>query len=125
MNYLDFLFEIACKMEPVGHARLAACIVKKGVILGFGKNRYKTHPLQAKFAKNEKSIYLHAEIAAIVDALRRYEPEDIQWSTLYLVRAKKTQGIWGSGYALPCSGCTQALGSFGIVDWRYTIEGDY
>lgn len=43
---------------------------KRGNILSIGKNSYiKTHPLQAKYAKQQGEdykVYLHAEIHAIV-----------------------------------------------------------
>jgi deoxycytidylate deaminase len=96
-------------------AKLAASIVIKNEIISIGTNRLKSHPLQAKFGKNRYCIYIHAEIDAIVKALKLIKPEELKKATLYVARTKQSRtGEQVSGLAKPCAGCMQAIASFGI-----------
>jgi deoxycytidylate deaminase len=121
--YIDILKRIAKDVSPVGNQRLAACLVKNNKIIAFGYNKNKTHPLQHKFRKNIHSIYLHAEIDAIKNALRELPTEALEGTTLYIARVKKdgTEGM-----AKPCGnhhkGCTFALETFGVSKVIYTTE---
>lgn len=92
-------------------ARLGAILVKDGVIIGKGKNTRRSHPLQFRFSKSSVKISLHAEIAAIADALRKYDEEDLKGSTIYVARILKSGS---TGKAKPCSVCQEALKHFGI-----------
>jgi tRNA(Arg) A34 adenosine deaminase TadA len=123
-NFISVLKKISQDIECVGNQTLAACVVKRNKIISFGHNKNKTHPLQNKFNKHPQAIYLHAEIDAIKNALKRVSVEDLVGSTLYIVRTKKDGS---EGLAKPCSGCMQAIESFGISKVIYTsnIEGKY
>ncbi|NDB61641.1 hypothetical protein EB001_24855, partial [bacterium] len=48
--------------------RFAAAVVYRNKIVSVGYNRRKSHPFQAKFAKNPEAIFLHAEVHAIKNA---------------------------------------------------------
>jgi tRNA(Arg) A34 adenosine deaminase TadA len=123
-NFISILKKITKDIECVGNQTLAACVVKRNKIISFGHNKNKTHPLQNKFTKHPEAIYLHAEIDAIKNALKRVSTEDLMGSTLYVVRTKKNGS---EGMAKPCKGCMQAIESFGIAEVVYTsnIEGQY
>ena len=73
IKYLSVLEKMAEAVPAASHrglrARLAACVVYKRDIVSFGINQLKSHPFQAKFSKNEDSIFLHAETDAIKNAL--------------------------------------------------------
>ena len=114
---LDELLLIADAGEGAGKHKLAAALVKRNRVLGVGLNRSKTHPLQAKFGKNEQSIHLHAEIDAIKNALKRHTVDELVGSTLMVARIKK-DGTPGS--ACPCSGCQRAIIHFGIKEVIHT-----
>lgn len=111
--------KISQDIECVGNQTLAACVVKRNKIISFGHNKNKTHPLQNKFNKHPQAIYLHAEIDAIKNALKRASVEDLVGSTLYIVRTKKDGS---EGLAKPCSGCMQAIESFNIGKVIYTTN---
>ena len=99
------------KNNPTDLNRMGAVIVKKKRILGEGVNSRKTHPLQFAFSKSHLKISLHAEISAIVDALRRNEKEDLRGATIFVARVLKD----GSrAKAKPCSICQRALDAYGI-----------
>ncbi len=124
LSFISILKKINQDIECVGNQTLAACVVKRNKIISFGHNKNKTHPLQNKFTKHPEAIYLHAEIDAIKNALKRVSTEDLLGSTLYVVRTKKDGS---EGLAKPCKGCMQAIESFGISKVVYTtnIEGQY
>lgn len=107
--------------------RLASAIVKKRKILGYGINSYKkTHPLQAKFKKNDAAIYLCAETACIINSSKRFNPNELVGSTIYIVRIKYTDAARQNittGLAYPCIGCQKRIKEAGISKFVYTTEG--
>jgi len=125
---INNLFRLAQDIEPIKSSRLAACLVLKNNIIGFGFSQMKSHPFQAEFAKNEDAIYLHAETDAIKNALKRVSQDDIARSTLYIARAKMHVETkeWIYGLSKPCPGCARAIATFGIEKVVYTTDdGDY
>lgn len=125
---IDGLYKLAQDITPVKSSRLAACIVIKNTIIGYGFSQMKSHPFQAEFAKNPDAIFLHAETDAIKNALKRVSQEDLSKSTLYIARAKKDHHTkkWMYGLAKPCPGCMRAILTFDIPHVIYTVEGtDY
>ena len=110
--------------------RFAAAIVYRNKIVSVGFNHRKSHPFQAKFAKNSEAIYLHAETHAIKNALREIPVGDLSKCELYISRVKKPQAgdkhfVWG--LSKPCSGCERAIAEFGIKRTIYTCDevGNY
>jgi len=110
--------------------RFAAAVVYRNKIISIGYNRRKSHPFQAKFAKNPEAIFLHAEVHAIKDALRDISVEDLAKCELYITRVKKPAAgdnhfVWG--LAKPCCGCQRAIVEFGIKRTIYTCDeiGNY
>ena len=87
----------------------ASVFDKKGTLISSATNSYeKTHPLQAHFARicgKPDSIYLHAELAALLKCgLKR--PYSI------FVERYKRDGR--PGLAKPCPICMQAIHAWGI-----------
>ena len=123
---IDGLYKIAQDITPVKSSRLAACIVIKNTIIGYGFSQMKSHPFQAEFAKNPDAIFLHAETDAIKNALKRVSPEDVSKATLYIARAKKDHNTkrWMYGMAKPCIGCARAIATFDISNVVYTLDGE-
>lgn len=128
-NILHTLAKIA-EANDGSNVRFAAAVVYRNKIISIGYNRMKSHPFQAKFAKNSESIYLHAEIHAIKNALRELPVEDLTKCELYIARVKRPQSyadnfIWG--LAKPCIGCERAIAEFGIKRTIYTCDdvGNY
>lgn len=125
----NLLQKIAETVEPVAQARIASCLVYKNDIISIGINKNKTHPMQKRYGKNSKAIYLHSEIDTIINALRDYDPEVLIKSKLYILRVKRPESsskafIWG--LAKPCSGCQHAIEQFGIKSVYYsTDEGTF
>jgi tRNA(Arg) A34 adenosine deaminase TadA len=121
----SLLKQIAIANPKVSGAKLAAAIVYKNKIVSVGVNSMKSSPLQAKYATNKDlSIYLHAEISAIKNALRQIDVEDFKKVSLYVCRVKYdilTNSIV-YGLAKPCSGCMRAIFEFDIKKVYYTLE---
>jgi deoxycytidylate deaminase len=121
----SLLKQVAIANPRVSGAKLAAAIVYKNKIISIGVNSMKSSPLQAKYATNKDlSIYLHAEISAIKNALRQLDVEDFKKVSLYVCRVKydiQTNSIV-YGLAKPCSGCMRAIFEFDIKKVYYTLE---
>lgn len=123
----DLLRTIAADVSPVAHARIAAAVVYRKDIIALGACQKQTHPLQKQFSRNPESIYLHAEIDAIKNVLKRYSPRVLKSSTLIVVRQKwadsnKTKLV--DGLACPCDGCQRAIDYYQIpnVEWSTDHE---
>lgn len=124
-KYLSILSTIAQDVLPVGHAKIAAAIVYKDEIISIGVCSYKTHPLQKQYGRNAHSIFLHAEVDALVKAKYRVLKRGISLKkcTMYIARAKRagSQSIgYISGLAKPCDGCMKAINEAGITRVFYT-----
>ncbi len=102
--------------------RLAAAIVYKNKIVSYGFNSRKSNPLQMKFGKTEHSVYLHAEIDAIKNALKKISPQQLSKSTLLVARSRCINGDVVHGLAKPCAGCQRAIVAFGIPNVFYTED---
>ena len=127
-KYMQFVKRIAINNPNTQHrAKLAACLVLRNDIISIGQNSTKSHPLQKRFSKNTESIFKHAEVDCIINALRHIEPEELSKATLYVARVKKLTREakeWSDGYAEPCCGCKQAIGHFKIKRVIYSTEED-
>lgn len=125
-DILDTLAKVAAANDG-SNIRFAAAIVRGNKIVSVGFNHMKSHPLQAKYCKNEHAIFLHAEIAAIKNALKELSVEDLSKTDLYITRVKKPKSfskkfVWG--LARPCCGCQRAIEEFGIRGVVYTTDED-
>lgn len=105
--------------------KIAAIMTYKRSIVSIGVNKLKTHPVQKQFGKNSKSIYLHAEIMAIVSSLNLLNKEDLKRTSLFVFRVKrphKTSKEWVDGLACPCDGCKTAIMEFQIPRIVYSTN---
>jgi len=103
----------------VSGKNICACLYdKKGKVISSGVNSFsKSHPLQEKFGCTPYKIFLHAEIDAIVKALRKNE--DLSGFRLAIARVC---GDSSDAQAFPCDGCIEALGSYGCDSVTYFDE---
>lgn len=114
--WLEEAIDVA-KSNDIRHLpRLGAVLVTRDGHVHYGQNKYKTHPLQARFGRNEDSIYLHAEVDAIVQAMRLGSPTD--GASLYVARVLRDGTV---ALAKPCIGCQRALIHFDIANVEWTI----
>ena len=117
---LSKALDIASSMPYVkGQQRIAAVIVdKRGNIIASASNDYgKSHPLQKamsiKAEGNFEKVFLHAEISALLKALRSGKKGD----TIYIARAsKKGEPL----LAAPCPTCAYTLELYGIKHIEHT-----
>jgi tRNA(Arg) A34 adenosine deaminase TadA len=89
---------------------------RKGRIISIGRNSYlKTHPLQAKYARQvgaPDKIFLHAEIEALVK-LR-------DWSKAAKILVTRYSKSGEPILAKPCKVCQHALSLAGITQIEHT-----
>lgn len=104
---------VAQDLSQMDKHKHAAAIYLGNRLVGMGVNKMKSHPLQAKFGKNSEAIYIHAEIDAIRNALKRINLIDLENATLYVTKNKATN-------SKPCSGCQRALAHYGITKVFHT-----
>jgi len=127
--FMNLASDIASDLTSFGGAKIASVLVHKNQIISIGHNKQKTHPFAARFAKNPDSIYFHAEVNAIHNALRRHSEEELikMKTTLYICRVKfdhanATNLIWGM--SKPCCGCDEAIEYFKINKVVYSLNED-
>jgi deoxycytidylate deaminase len=77
-----------------------------------------------EFGKNQDSLFLHAEVDAIKNALRLISVDQLSKSELYVVRVKRVEGKkgWFKGLAKPCEGCQRAIETFNLKAVHYTTD---
>lgn len=126
-RYLNILSKLATDIvSPVsGNARLAACVVLKNNIVSFGVNEKKSHPFQARYGKNKDAVYLHAETAAIKNALKYISVAELEKATLYVCRVKFSDAAKKAfifGLSKPCSGCFRCINTFNIKQVVYSLD---
>lgn len=124
----DMLTRLAIENPGVqGRFKLAAGIVYKKHLIATGVNSYKSHPLMWEWGRNDDSIYLHAEIDAIKNALRLIDQSQLARCDMYIVRVKRkneNNRAWTYGLAKPCPGCRRAIESFGLRNVIWTKDED-
>ena len=98
--------------------QMAAALVYRNTIVGIGCNRMKSHPFQARYSRNSESIFLHAEVHALKNALKEHNVDRIRGARMIIVRRTKK----GYGLAKPCEGCMRAMAEFGIENVHYTTD---
>ena len=124
-RYMNRLAEAAYNLSDCGNARHAACIVYKGDVIAYGINERKSHPFQAKYGKNEHSVFLHAETSAIKNALKIISTSELEKSTLYVCRVKWTDFLKREmvfGLSKPCPGCFRCINTFNIKRVIYSLD---
>jgi len=104
---------------------IASSLVHRNKSISYGVNQMKTHPYQRRYAKNEESIYWHAETSAIHTADKKLNFDKFESSILYIARVKynsteKTNFV--SGLAAPCEGCLRCITDYGIKTVIYTLD---
>ena len=105
------LVELSLVTPPIRGSSHAACLVHKKMILSYGYNQLKSHPMTLKYGKNDKSIFLHAELDAIVKCINKYGVGILEKSTLYVLRTTPSGVVRDS---CPCAGCARAIKAFKI-----------
>lgn len=123
-KFVEFTFNSAYTTEGIANQKIAAMILYKNRPISIGFNSSKTHPLQARFAKNENAIHIHAEIDAIRKASNFLTKAEFTKSTMIVMRAMKTKN-WG--LARPCihpnkQGCQSAIQEYGIRKVIYSTS---
>ena len=99
-------------VEPVASSRHAAAVVYKNKIIAVGCNSTKTHPIQAKYGRNSKSIHLHAEVHAMIKATALIGEKKLKVCELYVIRLGRTGELMNSK---PCHGCQRMIDDLGFT----------
>jgi tRNA(Arg) A34 adenosine deaminase TadA len=107
-----------------GKYRMAAGIVYKKQLVATGINSTKSHPMMLQYGRNNESIYLHAEIDAIKNALKLITQAQLTKCDMYVVRVKQNESLRKTvlGMAKPCEGCARAIATFGLRNIYYSDD---
>lgn len=128
LKIMQFLRRVAIDNPGVNNrTKLSSALVIKRDIISVGVNIMRSHPIQKKFGKNDASIYLHAEINAIVNSLNHVDKDDLRKASLYVYRVKKDmydpkRTHWVDGLSCPCKGCMSAIDAFKIKRVIYSTD---
>lgn len=101
--------------------RMAAIIFNKKRIIATGFNSRKTHPLAFRFSESHLKICTHAEIQAIINALRHHKEEELIGMEIAIARVLKNGSV---AVAKPCKNCQTALANYGIKSVHWTKGGE-
>jgi tRNA(Arg) A34 adenosine deaminase TadA len=115
----NILLKAAEAQVPVRRFKHTAAVIHKNRIISIGMNSLKSNPFQLKYGRNNESIYLHAEVAAIKNALKRVRADFLKRCTLISVRRRPDGSI---GISKPCAGCERCIAEFGIKNVFWTNE---
>jgi deoxycytidylate deaminase len=119
------LTEIAIATPKIAGAKIAAGLVYKNRLISVGVNSLKTSPFQVKYSANKDAIFLHAETAAIKNALRHLDLDQLAKASLYICRVKRIDNTSKKmiyGMTKPCVGCQRAIADFDIKNVWYTAD---
>lgn len=103
----------------IKHVVTATVYDKKGRVLAVARNNYqKTHPMMAEIAakiggRYKERIFLHAEVNAIIKALKHGTP--------YKIKVERYKADGRPGNAAPCLICQEAIKMAGIKVVEYTV----
>lgn len=97
--------------------RLGACITLGRKVLGVGYNKVNRYQSRVKTTSWDGS--LHAEIAAVLDALRNHPVERLRGTTVTVVRIGKSGEL---RLAMPCKSCYNSLRNLGIKEVRFSND---
>lgn len=97
--------------------RLGACITLGRKVLGVGYNKINRYQSKVKTGSWDGS--LHAEIAAVLDALRKYPVGRLEGATVTVVRISKSGEL---RLAMPCKNCYNSLRNLGIKEVRFSND---
>ncbi len=97
--------------------RMGAVLVLRNGDIFYGYNQQRSHPFQKQWAKHPEAIFLHAEIDALIRAMKMVPDEMIVGSSIYIARVLKNGQ---PALAKPCSGCLGALIHFGVDNIWWT-----
>jgi len=123
-KYIEFAANESFVHDGSLNSKIVAMLIYKNKPISIGYNSKKSHPLQARFRKNESAIYIHAEIDCIRKASGIISLEALKRSTLIIMRTKR-DGTWG--LARPCvssngQGCQMAINFYGIKNVIYSTN---
>lgn len=117
LRIMQFVRRHAIDTEKMYNCKMAAALAIKNQVISLGRNCNRTHPMAARYGRHHEGVFLHAEIAAIVNALNHVDKSELLRSTLYIHRVKhlnEYSSEWVDGLAKPCTGCMAAIVAFGI-----------
>lgn len=97
--------------------RLGACITLGRKVLGVGYNKVNRYQSRVKTTSWDGS--LHAEIAAVLDALRNHPVERLRGATVTVVRIGKSGEL---RLVMPCRSCYNSLRNLGIKEVRFSND---
>jgi len=102
----------------------AAVLVYKNEVISLACNKIKSHPFQKRYSKANEAIFLHAEVSAIHNALKKVSLKDLSKATMYVCRVRINNDNKNYfSYSKPCDGCMRAIAEFDIKTVFYTDEG--
>jgi len=116
-RYFSLLEDRIGQSEQVRSSRHAACLVYKKQVLAYGFNSLKTHPIMLTYGRNDKAIYLHAEVHVLVRTINQHGVALLPKCDMYVLRLNK---MGERSNSAPCTGCRRALDAFRIRNTFYT-----
>ncbi len=125
-KFFDICVNHAIANPGVGRAKIAAIVAIGNKIVSIGQNSRRTHPFAKRYQKICGAECLHAEIDAIVRALRVVDAKELSKASIYVARVKHPNSHdsgWVTGLAKPCAGCLSAIDKYKLKTVLWTNDG--
>lgn len=123
MKFQNILLSMAMNSDH-HRSKHSAVIVYKNDVISLACNKSKSHPFQKRYSKANEAIFLHAEVAAIHNALKRVSLKELSKSTMYVCRVRiNNDNKPFFSYSRPCDGCMRAIAAFNMQKVFYTEDG--
>ena len=105
------------KTSQFERAPMSAVLTKGHKVLGSGQNKTNRH--QSKIRTTSWPGSLHAEIACVLDALRKHPADKLKGATMTVVRLGKKNKL---RLAKPCNSCYNVIRNLGIKEVRFSND---
>jgi tRNA(Arg) A34 adenosine deaminase TadA len=119
---------LCSKVSPYHRYKIGSVLVLKSGKKYYGFNQGKSHPLQEKFSAikkrkklaKAKNSFLHAEMHAIISALRDCRRDELEGASIYVYRTPNNKKPFAM--CRPCLSCLAAIKYYKIEHIYYTTD---
>lgn len=99
--------------------QIGSVLVVGNYIVGRGRNRMKSHPVQARYDRETNYHGCNARLHSEIDSLLNSGRIDLTDAEIYIYRVDKNNDL---ASCRPCVSCTKALKDAGVSNIYYTTR---
>ena len=119
LRHLQTIHAQAADLNNDFKFKIVAAVYLRNKPIAYGYCHLKSHTFQARYGRNDESIFWHAETYAIHNSLKRIDKSVLTKCTLYIARSKDRGEF---GMAKPCCGCLKCIEDYNLKSVIYTLD---